>query len=209
MNRINRRKFKRKETINTKLAIQIVISIILVVVVIIMKKVDNSYTDKLLKQVDLKISSTINYKNIVPKSKEIFYDVAGKLSNGMIYDKDEAVPVLSGKVVKSFVLNKEESDENYNGMDIISKTESIKSISDGIIYSVGNSKKYSNFVVQKNQNTIIIYAKLAEVFVKKGDTIKKGSLIGRLEDKNKIFHIEVWKDGKSINPTNLFKLDSE
>lgn len=209
MNRINRRKFKRKETVNTKLAIQIVISILLVVVVIIMKKVDSSYTDKLLKQVDFKIGTTINYKNIVPKSKEVFYDVADKLSNGIISDKEEAVPVLSGKVVKSFVSSDKNSDNKYNGMDIVSKTESIKAISDGIIYSVGNSKKYSNFVVQKKENTIIIYAKLAEVFVKKGDTIKKGNLVGRLEDKNKVLHIEVWKDGKSINPTSLFKLDSE
>lgn len=174
-----------------------------------MKKVDNSYTDKLLKQVDLKISETINYKNIIPKSKEVFYDVADKLSNGIIIDEESAVPVVSGKVVKSFVSSDENSDNNYNGMDIISKTESVKAISDGTVYSVGNSEKYSNFVVLKKDNTIIIYAKLTDIFVKKGDTIKKGNLIGRLEDKNTVLHIEVWQNGKAINPSSLFKIDNE
>jgi murein DD-endopeptidase MepM/ murein hydrolase activator NlpD len=72
--------------------------------------------------------------------------------------------------------------------------------------SVGKNEKHSGYIVIQDDDRTLIYGKINETFVKEGDNISKGDVIGALDEENMILHIEVWEDGASINPSSLFDL---
>ncbi len=72
--------------------------------------------------------------------------------------------------------------------------------------SIGNNEKLTGYIVIQDDDRTFIYGKINETFVKEGDNISKGDVIGALNEENMILHIEVWEDGASINPSSLFDL---
>jgi len=92
-------------------------------------------------------------------------------------------------------------------MDIVSNTQSLKSISDGKVTQVGNNEKLSNYVVIEEDEKTIIYGKIKEIFVGEGDKVSKGEIIGALNEENMLLHIEVWEGGESLNPAKLFNMN--
>jgi murein DD-endopeptidase MepM/ murein hydrolase activator NlpD len=71
---------------------------------------------------------------------------------------------------------------------------------------LGSNEKLNGYIVIQNEDQTLIYGQIYETFVKEGDDISKGDLIGALNEENMILHIEVWEDGASINPASLFDL---
>ncbi|QSX06214.1 M23 family metallopeptidase [Sedimentibacter sp. zth1] len=197
---------KRKENINKKLVIQIVLSIVLVIAVVITKQLNNIYTIKYTNLAKEKIVETIDYKNIFTNIKSNFTNIGQRISTSVFQSKEYAAPV-SGKITKNYGIDNSVNNSEYNhGIDIISNLASVKSISDGSVLSVGENDNMFNYIIIKKDGKTIIYSKLEEVFVNKGDNIEIGQLVGKLDEKDKQLHLEIWENGESINPTKLFKL---
>lgn len=207
MNKILKKRvnIKRKETINKRLLIQVIFSIILVISVILTKQFGNNYTGKFLDSAQEKLNENFDFKHMYINIRLAFQKLGDSLSFGLFGD-DYAAPV-SGKIFKRYdAVESNDSAKYQHGIDIISNIESVKSISKGKVILVGNNEKLSNYLVVESGNKKIVYAKFNEVFVAKGDVIELGEIIGKLQSDDKILHIEVWENGKSIDPTKLFKL---
>jgi murein DD-endopeptidase MepM/ murein hydrolase activator NlpD len=120
--------------------------------------------------------------------------------------KESASPVI-GTLYRKYGLNKTDDVSYYNhGIDIKTETQSVKAITEGKVMSIGNNEKLTGYIVIQDDDRTFIYGKINETFVKEGDNISKGDVIGALNEENMILHIEVWEDGASINPSSLFDL---
>ena len=76
---------------------------------------------------------------------------------------------------------------------------------DGTVMLVSKSAGEKLIVmIIKHQNSILtIYAGLSSVGFKKGDTVKKGSKIGTVNEINNILHFEIRKGNKPLNPEDV------
>lgn len=196
---------RRKETINRNLLVQIIFSIFLVVAVLITKQISNSYTNKYMDMAKIKLNETINYEETFKNMKFLITKLGNKMADGMFFNNDYSAPV-SGKIVKEYSTNENNQEENYNGIDIVSNVESVKAVTDGEIIIVGSNSEMKHYLVIESGDKKIIYGQLEEIFVAKGDKVEIGEIIGKLYEDNKLLHIEVWQNGKSINPSKLFKI---
>ncbi len=197
---------KRKENLNKRLLIQIIFSIILVVAVIATKQFGNSHTGAYLNIAKEKLGETIDIKQTASNIGTMFSNFSKKISSGIFKDSDYAAPV-SGKILNKYGENDSIESTNYNhGIDIVSNMDSVKSISYGEVIAVGRNNKLSNYIVVESGSKKIIYAMFDEVFVSKGDEVKLGEIIGKLNNENKLLHLEIWENGESIDPSKLFKI---
>ena len=120
---------------------------------------------------------------------------------------EEESKAVIGTLYRKYGLNKTDESSYYNhGIDIKADTQSVKAITEGKVVSLGNNENLSGYIVIQNEDMTLIYGKINEAFVKEGDNVSKGDVIGALDEENMILHIEVWEDGASINPTSLFDL---
>ncbi len=77
--------------------------------------------------------------------------------------------------------------------------------------SIGNAS-YGNCVkIEHEDGYATLYAHLSEVYVKKGEYVKRGQVIGRMGDTGNAYgvhlHFEVQKDNKRIDPTPYLNAD--
>lgn len=121
-----------------------------------------------------------------------------KLAKGKI-----AWPVR-GKIISYFGTHK---DPKYgtrvknNGIDILSKSGVIiKAAAPGEVVYSGPFLNYQNVVIIDHSGFMTIYAFLDQVSVKPGQVVKVGEPVGKLPEKQPIFHFEVRKQGKAVNP---------
>lgn len=208
MNKFTKNKIlKRKEHLNKKLALQIIFSIILVTTVIVTKQLNTNISKQFINTADEKLNESIKPSEL----KESFFSFIGEVKDKISFmskSKNEYAAPVNGRIYQNYGLNNSSDAFYYNhGIDILSNTQSIKSISQGTVKTVGNNEKLSGYVVIDNKGMTIIYGKLKESFVKEGDKVSKNDIIGSLSEDNMLLHIEIWKDGESINPVNLFDLD--
>ncbi|MDD2493826.1 MAG: M23 family metallopeptidase [Tissierellia bacterium] len=211
MNRITKKKFgiKRKEVFNKKLAIQVLFSIVLVAAVIVAKKVDTDYSKQFISTTENKIDESLEPSSIKQTFLKVFASIKDKIPfASKSEDKLEFAAPVNGKIMQKYGMAKKGEKTYYNhGLDILSNTETVKSISKGIVAVVDNNEKLSNYVVVIDDGKTIIYGQINEILVEKGDKISKGDIIGALSDESKLLHLEVWENGESINPTKLFEIN--
>lgn len=210
MNKITRKRIsiKRKENINKKLALQVIFSIVLVAAVIVTKNIDSEASRKFIDAADQKITQSLNLKEV----KSTIWDFAVGVKNKIPFinskGSDFAAPV-SGKIYKDYGINKGENANYYNhGLDIISNTQSVKSISSGTVVQLGNNEKLSDYVVVESDGKTIIYGQIKESFVNEGEHVAAGDVIAALNEENMLLHLEVWEDGESVNPAKLFDINN-
>lgn len=206
MNKITKKRIniKRKDQFNKKLALQVIFSIVLVAAVIITKNINSDLSEKFINAADEKMSASIEILQVRDTIAEVFTTAANKLP--FIGKNESATPAI-GTLYRKYGLNKTEDASYYNhGIDIKSDTQSVKSITEGKVVSLGSNEKLSGYIVIQNDEKTFVYGKVNEAFVKEGDQISKGDTIGSLSEENMILHIEVWEDGASINPSTLFDL---
>jgi murein DD-endopeptidase MepM/ murein hydrolase activator NlpD len=205
MNKITKKRLniRRKETFNKKLALQVIFSIVLVGAVIITKNINSDLSERFMKAADEKMSASIELLEVRDTIVKGFSSAINKLP---FVGKEEARPVM-GTLYTKYGLNKTDDASYYNhGIDIKADTQSVKAITEGRVVSLGNNEKLSGYIVIQNEDRTLIYGEINEAFVKEGDSISKGDVIGTLNEENMILHIEVWEDGASINPSSLFDL---
>lgn len=208
MNKTTKKKFgiKRREFFNKKLAMQVLFSIIIVAAVIVTKQVDTGFSKQFINTTEEKIEKNVDPLSLKDSLKNTFISLKNKIPFMSKKEAEFAAPV-NGKIYQKYGMAKNGEISYYNhGLDILSKTESVKSISKGTVSLVGKNEKLSNYVIIQGADKKIIYGQISEVLVQKGDDISQGEIIGALNDENKILHLEVWENGESINPTKLFDI---
>ena len=209
MNKITRKRIniKRKDQFNKKLALQIIFSIVLVAAVIVTKQLDSDLSRHFLNTADEKVNESIEPKEVGNSIINFMTGVKNKIPF-LSKDTSEYAAPVNGRIYQNYGLSKSGETSYYNhGLDIVSNTQSIKSISNGKVTQLGNNEKLSNYVVIEEDGKTIIYGKMKEAFVSEGDKVSKGEIIGALDEENMLLHIEVWEDGESLNPTKLFNMN--
>lgn len=209
MNKITKKRIniRRKDQFNRKLALQVIFSIVLVAAVIVTKQLDSDLSRRFLDTADEKMSESIEPKEAGNSIRGFMSGVKNKIFS-LSGNKAEYAAPVNGKIYQDYGLNKSGDTSFYNhGLDIMSNTQSVKSISDGKVTQVGSNEKLSNYVVVERDGKTIIYGKINEAFVGEGDKISKGDIIGALNEENMLLHIEVWEDGESVNPSKLFDMN--
>ncbi len=205
MNKLTKKRIniKRKETFNKKLALQVIFSIVLVAAVIVTKNINSDLSKRFIEAADEKMGASIELLEVRDTIAQGFTAAINKLP---FVGKEETTPVM-GTLYRKYGLNKTDDVSYYNhGIDIKTETQSVKAITEGKVMSIGNNEKLTGYIVIQDDDRTFIYGKINETFVKEGDNISKGDVIGALNEENMILHIEVWEDGASINPSSLFDL---
>lgn len=111
-----------------------------------------------------------------------------------------------GKILRQFGDNRHQNEGKNNGLDIAGKVgQPIRAAADGkVIYSGSDLRGYGKLVIIKhNKLYLSVYAHNSHLFVKDGQTVKKGQKIAELgsteTDRPKL-HFEIRREGQSIDP---------
>ncbi|MCD6182607.1 MAG: peptidoglycan DD-metalloendopeptidase family protein [Candidatus Cloacimonetes bacterium] len=104
----------------------------------------------------------------------------------------------------------------HNGIDIANKTGTpIYATADGVVRSTGRKKLFGNYISLKHKfGYVTNYAHLDRALVKKGQTVKRGEIIGYMGNTGRStgshLHYEVVRYNKHRNPASyLNKLESD
>lgn len=117
-------------------------------------------------------------------------------------------PVDGGVIIEKFgththpVLKNVQT--NSSGIVISCKKDSqVKSIFKGTVVSIHFVSSSNNVVLIKHGNYFTLYVNLSEVYVKQGDTVSTGQLLGKVaysSDKGSTMELQIWKELTKLNP---------
>lgn len=91
---------------------------------------------------------------------------------------------------------------NNNGIDITStQSAPVTVVADGVVIGITSIPGYDNMVIVQHGDYYSVYSKLAQVVVKKEDSLKAGQTLGRLNTSAAPeLHFEFWKGKKKLDP---------
>ena len=92
-----------------------------------------------------------------------------------------------------------------NGVDITTEENAeVKSVFNGIVRQVLTVPGSNNVVLIRHGNFLTVYANLSHVYVRAGDNVVTGQLIGRVftdnDDSKAILHLEIWEENIKLDP---------
>ncbi|BBB31741.1 peptidase M23 [Thermotomaculum hydrothermale] len=137
-----------------------------------------------------KLSKIYKNKNDVLRKTPSIWPVKGFITDGFGYRIDP----FTGK--RAF----------HKGIDISARRGTpVVAPADGIVTMAGKTKGYGNFVVINHQNNLETrYGHLRDIFVKRGQIVKRGDVIGTVGNTGRStgphLHFEVRVNGKAVNP---------
>ncbi len=149
----------------------------------------NKRAEKLLEGYK-KLSKIYKNKNDILRKTPSIWPVKGFITDGFGYRIDP----FTGK--RAF----------HKGIDISARRGTpIIAPADGIVTKAGKTKGYGNSVVISHQNNITTrYGHLKDIFVKKGQRVKRGDVIGTVGNTGRStgphLHFEILVNGKPVNP---------
>jgi len=118
-------------------------------------------------------------------------------------------PVKNGLIIRHFgkqshPIHKQVQITN-NGIDIRATVDNlVAAVYDGQVAGTQYVPGYQNTLIIQHGNYYSVYSNLAEIKVKKGDTVRNGQLIGiagKNSQNDKLeLHLEVWKGKQRMNP---------
>lgn len=121
-------------------------------------------------------------------------------------------PVSKGKVVRKFgeSLNPKLKTLTVNyGIDIRASGDlSVKSVGEGVVSAVEWLPGYGTVLILSHKgNFRTVYGHLSEVFVKEGDKVQTGGVIGKVNEgvDGNILHFEVWNGRQNVDPQAWLK----
>ena len=97
----------------------------------------------------------------------------------------------------------------HNGVDLAAKKgTNIRAIESGLVVKAGNLSGYGNTVILMHRRGYMsMYGHMSDIKVKTGDAVRRGEVIGYVGSTGistgDHLHLEVFKDGKRINPEKL------
>ena len=116
-------------------------------------------------------------------------------------------PVARGKVVRKFgeSVNRKLKTVTVNyGIDIKASGDlTVKCVAEGVVSTVEWLPGYGTvLIISHKGNYRTVYGHLAEVFVKEGDKINTGGVIGKINEsvEGKILHFELWNARQYVDP---------
>ena len=100
----------------------------------------------------------------------------------------------------------------HNGLDLRAKNEPAYAMMDGIVEKVGYDNRSGNYVTLRHGKFYISYCHLSSIIVRKGEYVYPGIIVGVTGNTGRStgshLHLTCKKDGKSVNPTILFIVNS-
>ena len=105
-------------------------------------------------------------------------------------------------------------DEFHNGIDIsVPDGKKVYAGMDSVVSEVGTDSRWGNYICLSDSNGFVIkYAHLSETNMTQGQTIAKGTVIGKTghsgQSADAHLHIEVSKNGTFFNPAFYFDAES-
>ena len=104
----------------------------------------------------------------------------------------------------------ENVSEYHTGIDIgVEYGTDVKSSVTGIVTLVSNVGDYGKQIRVRNNNVTTLYAHCSEIFVKEGDIVADGQVIGRVGNTGKStgphLHFEIRVDDRCLDPEKLVK----
>jgi len=117
-------------------------------------------------------------------------------------------PISNRKIFRKYgkVKNKETNTYFDNpGIDISAKSgTAVKSVARGEVSLIHWLPGYGTLIIINHGNGLrTVYANLSTVWVKKGDRVKKGEIIGKTGESvdGEFLHFELWQGSRRLNPT--------
>jgi septal ring factor EnvC (AmiA/AmiB activator) len=148
-------------------------------------------------------SSGLSNRNSTKRDAELtkaFRNEKGKLSK----------PV-SGQIVGKFGIRVHREANNTKtespGIDIkTTANSSVYSVFDGTVIRVFYKPEFQNIVLVKHGEYFTLYSNLKSTFVKKGEVVEKGDILGKVGTKNgkTELHFQIWENGTKLNPEKWF-----
>jgi septal ring factor EnvC (AmiA/AmiB activator) len=162
------------------------------------KKLDDEIARLIKSETEKVTKASKDGMSMAPETKVLndqFAANKGKLpwpvSKGLITGRfgEHPHPVLKGIMVQN------------NGIDIQSEGGAgIKSLFNGTVSSVTRIPGYDFMIMVRHGLYFTVYSRVANVSVKKGDTVTTGQIIGHLGNDEPELHLEIWKDKTKLNP---------
>jgi murein hydrolase activator len=92
-----------------------------------------------------------------------------------------------------------------NGIDISTvENAEVRAIFNGTVRQVLTVPGSNNVVIVRHGTFLTVYANLAHVYVRAGDSITTRQLIGRVftdnDDNQSVLHLEIWEENKKLDP---------
>jgi septal ring factor EnvC (AmiA/AmiB activator) len=117
-------------------------------------------------------------------------------------------PVQSGSITGKFGTSPHPTIKNVqvsnNGIDIsLTRDDAVYCIFDGEVVGVTSIPGFKNMLIIRHGSYYSVYSKLDNVFVSKGDKIKRKQKIGQVireADGRSELHFELWKDKMKLDP---------
>lgn len=121
-------------------------------------------------------------------------------------------PITKGKVVRGYgeSLNPNIKTLTVNyGIDIKASGElGVKCVAEGVVSAVEWLPGYGTvLIVSHRGNYRTVYGHLGEIFVKEGDKLVAGSMVGKIGEsvEGNILHFEIWNGRQNVDPMGWLK----
>lgn len=200
-----------------KLFYQLLVSIIIILLIILIKSFNTSFTNNAIRLIENTVKYNYDFKklgNKVLKYAKGNSERLDKVTSVFKYEDNVKVSLYStpatGIVYKKFgEIKKGNITIFHRGVDILSNNKMIFTIGDGIISEVYKDKVLGKCIRVDYGEIEAVYAHLNDIYVKLGQKITKGEVLGTLKEDNNgdmILHFEVWKDNTPVNPLDYISV---
>ncbi len=109
-----------------------------------------------------------------------------------------------GKILSRFGMEREPrygTKTKNNGIDLLLKPGAeVRAAADGVVVFAGPFMAYGNTVILDHGGDMTVYAYLGEIQVQVDQQVRQGQVIGRMPAHNPIFHFELRKGGRAVDP---------
>ncbi|KPU27859.1 hypothetical protein TR13x_00420 [Caloranaerobacter sp. TR13] len=200
-----------------KLFYQLLVSIIIVLLIILIKSFNTSFTNNVIRLVEDTVKYDYDFKKLgykVLKYAKGSSEELDKATSVFKYQNDVKIDSFfapaTGIVYKKFgQVKKGDITIFHRGIDILSNDKKIYSIGNGIISEIYNNKILGECIRVDFGEIEAVYAHLDNIYVKVGQRVTKGQVLGTLKEDgkgDKLLHFEIWKDSTPINPLDFVSI---
>lgn len=185
---------------------KVFIALLILLFILMAKKINISFTNKVIRIIDKSIKYEFNVKSdgkkILGFSKKVLKLPKKAISVFNTNDgKNNYIAPVDGKV--------QNSSNESKGINIVPNvSEEVLSIGKGTITRIEDRKDLGYYVTVNYKDFDAIYGQLNKVNVSMGDIVFKGEkigVLGELNGKKKPLYFEIWKDGNPVNPMEIVK----
>ena len=132
--------------------------------------------------------------------KDYYGNLIWPVKKGVVVNQfgEHEHPVLKGVLIKN------------NGVDIQSTgSDEIVAVHLGEISRIISIPGYNNAIIIRHGDYLTVYANLKDIFVKQGQKITTGTLLGKIykesNESDGVLHFEIWQENQKLDPVKWLK----